>query len=78
MEAEPRFDWKQLTASIIVEDGPKQYGKVKLPSGREITRNYGRELKNGKGFSWVDIVSEKIRSQQNNMLADIGRQVFNV
>jgi hypothetical protein len=67
MIEQARYDWKQIAASVIVEPGPKQYGKAKLHSGREIIRNYGRELKNGKGLSFVDLLTEKVRQRAREL-----------
>jgi hypothetical protein len=67
MDDQPRYNWKELSASVVVEPGPKQYGKVKLPSGREIIRNYARELKNGKGLSFCDLMVEKIRQRAREL-----------
>lgn len=36
------------------------YGRVRLPSGRVAWRNYGRELKNGRGLSFVDVLKERV------------------
>lgn len=47
--------------------GRKVFGKVKLKSGREIFRNYKRELKNGKGYDWADVMTERILASKNKM-----------
>lgn len=65
-----KYDWRQIAASVVIEPGPKQYGKVRLRSGREIIRNYGRELKNGKGFSFVDLLTEKVRQRARELRAN--------
>lgn len=44
----------------------KRFGRVKLKDGGVIFRNYGRELKNGKGFHIFDMMDRKAANLFNH------------
>ena len=61
------FEWAQVVGRIFV-DGTlltKKYGVVQR-GGKTFYRNYGRELKNGKGVSIADRMLENVT--KNNAL----------
>ena len=59
------IEFKEYSQSFTVEDGPKQYGKV-MRNGKVFYRNYNRTLKNGKGFSALDLF--KIRHAETQRI----------
>lgn len=63
------YQWKEVSVNFTFPPGLKQYGLVKLKSGRVIYRNYHRELKNGNGLSLADILAAKVRLTEENMAA---------
>ena len=56
--------------------GRAKYGKRRLRSGRVIWVNYGHELKNGKGLTLVDHLTENIVGTQNAMLANLSGELY--
>lgn len=60
------FEWKSHVQKISVKPGPKQYGFYKR-MGKTFFRNYHRELKNGKGLSFADILAWRIRKVERQM-----------
>lgn len=64
------YQWKEYGQSFAISNNqPKVYGPVHLKSGRKIYRNYGRELKNGKGIALVDLFV--IRTLENRLRMDM-------
>jgi hypothetical protein len=61
------YQHKEYSMGFTVQEGPKTYGKVRLKSGREIYRNYGHELKNGKGISFLDRLAAHIEASKERM-----------
>ena len=64
------LQWKSYVSCISVKEGPKQYGFYKR-MGKTFFRNYHRELKNGKGLSWVDILNIKLLEVQKAILKEL-------
>jgi hypothetical protein len=71
MPEQAEYQWRTIAASFTAQSGPRQYGKVRLQNGREIFRNYGRELKNGKGLSEVDLLMRSVCRTREHMQAEI-------
>jgi len=62
---------REISVSIALDRclHQKQYGKVRR-NGKTFTRNYGRELKNGKGLDFSDLVQENI-FRENLLLKEL-------
>jgi hypothetical protein len=71
------FPWKEYDASLVINESVhgKIYGKV-CRSGRVHWRNYGRQLKNGKGLSILDHLKENIMRGNNLTKYLLEKRVF--
>lgn len=72
-----QFEWKEYGMSVVVSNtGPKQYGLVRLKNGGKRYRNYRRELKNGKGLSFADLLIQRKLENQIRMDMELMSRVF--
>lgn len=54
---------------------PKQYGIV-MRAGKRHYRKYGRELKNGKGLTWIDLLHKRQEDLYATMMSQSGMTAF--
>lgn len=52
--------------------GMPRYGRVRLPDGRVIYRDYGRPLRNGRGLTWINVRAEQLSAMAARMWDDAG------
>jgi len=66
------MDYKHVTygISIKVPQGIKRYGPVNR-NGKIFYRDYGRELKNKKGVSFTELLSQKVEDAHRRLLMEI-------
>jgi hypothetical protein len=54
----------------------RKYGLVRLSNGNVIFRNYHRELKNGRGLSFLDLVERAMLRTHEHMRATITNNLY--
>ena len=76
------YNWEEVSRSIDVTSNEtfhrQIWGKVYRHNPRTIVywRNYGRELKNGKGLNMHDRLSEMISSTQKDLEKQLIKGLF--
>lgn len=70
------YEFKQLSTGFAVAGNfPKQYGLV-VRGGKRFFRNYHRELKNGNGLTWLDVLEAHSRNVYAQMAKLTAINVF--
>ena len=71
------FHWKTKFGSVLIPHGtyPNCYGMVRRGNTIFI-RNYGRELKNGRGFNLIDRITWQIRVEEEKMRRETKESLF--
>ena len=74
-----RYTWNEVRSGVATTSipRPKTFGPVQLPSGRVIYRNYHRELKNGKGLTWLDVLELKFKARYEELSKIVYEPLFN-
>ncbi len=72
------YKWNEYKQSVLLSNdaADKKYGVVNLPSGRVIYRNYGRQLKNGRGLSFIDILFIKKEKANDTIQYILDEQLY--
>jgi len=69
------FGWKSYVTSVTVKEGPKQYGFYRR-NKKTFFRNYHRELRNGRGLSFIDILTLKIKEAEEAIGKEVSRAFY--
>ena len=70
-----QYDWKNLSATVTVEHGPRVYGYFHR-NGKTFIRRYRHVLKNGKGKSSLDLFIEKTEDLSRLAESQLGISIF--
>ena len=73
------INWAGQSSIITIRKPTKQkmtWGHVRLKDGRVIWRNYRRELKNGKGLSFLDVLNSYVNSSVGELIKRMKEDFF--